>query len=252
MNARYLGSAVVVTLLSSVSIRVSNSFILKQRSSYVIAQLSSPIKFSLRNLSMYMWLLALNVALWRPLSMLLLDIRPKLSSLKCLHISWLFRSYVGGPCSKILVELHCSFSYWWASATLIVICPALESFPHRSCHCFINWILSQCNGFVPWISFVLSPTPSSLWMFISLDLMLLLDKTKSHVNLYLVITLVDTRRLWKLSKSLLLSCLRQLGYVLLCCVLIFWSPPCWFLTLWLSWFAPSLAQCLFLQSNWCH
>ena len=50
-------------------------------------------------------------------------------------------------------------------------------------------------------------------MFISLDLMLLLGKTKSHINLYLVITMVDTMRLWKLSKSLLLSCLRQLGYV---------------------------------------
>ena len=38
-------------------------------------------------------------------------------------------------------------------------------------------------------------------MFISLDLILLLGKTKSHVNLYLVITLLDTRRIWKLSKS---------------------------------------------------
>ena len=74
-------------------------------------------------------------------------------------------------------------------------------------------------------------------MFISLDLLLLLDRTKSHVNLYLVITLVDTRHIWKLSKSLLLSCLQQLGYVLLRCVLTFWSPPCWFLTLWLSLFA---------------
>ena len=41
----------------------------------------------------------------------------------------------------------------------------------------------------------------------------------------------------EISKSLLLSCLRQLGYVLWRCVLIFWSPPCWFLTLWLSLFA---------------
>ena len=62
-------------------------------------------------------------------------------------------------------------------------------------------------------------------MFISLDLMLLLGKTKSYVNLYLVITLVNTRRIWKLGKSPLLSCLRQLGYVLLRCVLIFESPP---------------------------
>ena len=193
MDARYLGSAIVVTLLSSVSIRVSNSFILKQRSSYVIAQLSSPIKFSLRNLSLYMWLLALNVVLRRPLSMPLLDLRPKLSPLLCSHVLWLSRSCVGGPCSKILVRSHCSF-YWWAGATLIAIYPALEPFPRRSCRCFINWILSQCLGSVPWILVVLSPTLSSLWMFISLDLMLLLDKTKSHVNLYLVITLVDTRR----------------------------------------------------------
>ena len=56
-------------------------------------------------------------------------------------------------------------------------------------------------------------------------------------NLYLVITLVDPRRKWKFSKSPLLSCLRQLGYVLLRCVLIFRSPPCWLLTLWLPLFA---------------
>ena len=56
-------------------------------------------------------------------------------------------------------------------------------------------------------------------------------------NLYLVITLVDPRRKWKLSKSLLLSSLWRLGYVLLCWVLIFWSPPCWVLTLWLPLFA---------------
>ena len=61
---------------------------------------------------------------------------------------------------------------------------------------------------------------------ISLNLMLLLSKTKSHVNLYLVITLVDTRCIWKLSKSPLLSCLWQLSYVLLRCVLIFKLPPC--------------------------
>ena len=63
--------------------------------------------------------------------------------------------------------------------------------------------------------------------------MLLLGNTKSHVNLYLVITLVDTRHIWKLGKSPLLSCLRQLSYVLLRYVLIFRSPPCWLLNLWL-------------------
>ena len=62
-------------------------------------------------------------------------------------------------------------------------------------------------------------------MFISLDLMLLLGKTKSHANRYLVITLVDIRHIWKLSKSPLLSCLWQLSYDLWHCVLIFGSPP---------------------------
>ena len=38
-------------------------------------------------------------------------------------------------------------------------------------------------------------------MFINLDRMMLLDKTKSQVNLYLVLTLVDTRRIWKLGKK---------------------------------------------------
>ena len=61
---------------------------------------------------------------------------------------------------------------------------------------------------------------------ISLDLMLLLGKTKSQVNHYLVITWVDTRRIWKFCKSPLLSCLWQLSYVLLRCVLIFGSPAC--------------------------
>ena len=54
---------------------------------------------------------------------------------------------------------------------------------------------------------------------------------------HLVITLVDARRAWNLNKNLILSCLWQLSYVLLRCVLIFRSPPCWFLTLWLSLFA---------------
>ena len=183
MDAHYLGSAVVVTLLSSVSIRVSNSFILKQRSSYVIAQLSSPIRFSLGSLSLYTGLLALNVVLRRPLSMPLLDLRPKLDSLECLHVSWLSRSCVGGHCSKILVRSHCSFFFWWAGAMRIAIYPALEPFPRRSCRCLINQILSQCLGSVPWILFILSPTFPRLGMSISLGLMLLLNMTGSYDNL---------------------------------------------------------------------
>ena len=90
----------------------------------------------------------------------------------------------------------------WSLSTL-----ALEPFPRRSCCCFINWIPIQYIGSIPRVSFILPPTLSSLGMFVSFDLMLLLGKTKSHVNLYRVLTLVDTRRIWKLSKSPLLSCL---------------------------------------------
>ena len=53
----------------------------------------------------------------------------------------------------------------------------------------------------------------------------------------LVITLVDASHTWNLSTRSLLSCLRQLSYVLLYCVLILGSPPCWLQTLWLSLFA---------------
>jgi hypothetical protein len=70
---------------------------------------------------------------------------------------------------------------------------------------------------------------------------------------YLVITLVDARHAWKLSKSPLLSCLRQLSYVLLCYVLIFKSPPCWFQTLWLPLFdIPPLYSACSSNPNMCH
>jgi hypothetical protein len=60
---------------------------------------------------------------------------------------------------------------------------------------------------------------------ISLDLMLLSNMTGTF---HLVITLVDARRAWNLSKSPLLSCLRQFSYGPLHYVLILGSPPCWF------------------------
>jgi hypothetical protein len=44
---------------------------------------------------------------------------------------------------------------------------------------------------------------------------------------HLLITLVDARHVWNLSKSPLLSCLQQLSYVILCCVSIFGLPR-WF------------------------
>ena len=57
---------------------MSNSFILEQHSSYVIAQLSSPIRFSLGSLSLYTGLLALNVALRRLYLCLCLTLGPSL------------------------------------------------------------------------------------------------------------------------------------------------------------------------------
>ena len=64
---------------------------------------------------------------------------------------------------------------------------------------------------------------------------------------------MDTRRIWKFSKSLLLSCLRQLGYVLLRCVLIFRLLPCWLLTLWLPLLLSLLLIVLALmQPNLCY
>ena len=145
----------------------------------------------------------------------------------------------------------------WCSANRYL--PRLQNlFPHRSCRCFINWIPSQCISSVSRILFVLSPTLPSLWMFVNLDIMLLLGKTKSHVILYLIIPLVDTRRIWKLGKSPLLSCRWQLGYVLLHSVLILRSPSCWLLTLWLPLFAipPSHNACTYatkfvLRENAC-
>ena len=83
--------------------------------------------------------------------------------------------------------------------------------------------------------------------------MLLLSKTKSHVRHYMVITLVDTRHIWKFCKNPLLSCLRQLGYALLRCVLIFGSPTCWLLTLWLPLLLSLLLIVLALmQPNLCY
>ena len=105
MDARYLGSAVVVTLLSSVSIRVSNSFILKQRSSYVIAQLSSPIRFSLGSLSLYTGLLALNVVLRRLYLCLCLTLGPSLVPLNACMFCGCPAPVWEDPAQKSLLDL---------------------------------------------------------------------------------------------------------------------------------------------------
>ena len=60
----------------------------------IISRLSSPIKFSLRNLSLYMWLLALNVVLQRLYLCLCLTLGPSLVPLNacmcrgCLAPMW--------------------------------------------------------------------------------------------------------------------------------------------------------------------
>jgi hypothetical protein len=82
-------------------------------------------------------------------------------------------------------------------------------------------------------------------MFVSLDLMLLPNMTGSHVNLSSGNHLGGRKACVELNKNLMLSCLRQFNYVLLCSVLIFRSPPCWLQTLWLPLLAipPLLSVC---------
>ena len=95
----------------------------------------------------------------------LLDLRPKFCSLERLHVSWLSHSYVGGLCSKILVEPHCSFFYRWSGAiltaiysgfgTLFLVDPiitllteslvsALSLFPESRLFCFQFFQVSGC------------------------------------------------------------------------------------------------------------
>ena len=93
----------------------------------------------------------------------------------------------------------------------------------------------------------------SLWMFISPDLMLLLGKTKSHVNLYLVITLVDTRCLWKFKQESHAQSSSLVNLCFSCAMSLPWTTPCWLLTLWLPLLA--IPPCMVLapmQPNLCH
>ena len=161
----------------------------------------------------------------------LLDLRPKLSSLECLHVSWLFHSCVGGPYSKILVGPHCSFSYWWASATLIAICPGFGTFSSQ-----IMSLLYQLN---PWVVYWLCPLNTASFVS-NAPRSLKVYQPRSHVLPNMIESPINwlsgsfpngRKACVKLGKSPLLSCLWQLSYVLLRCVLIFGSPACWLLTL---------------------
>jgi hypothetical protein len=81
------------------------------------------------------------------------------------------------------------------------------------------------HQFCPWSLFTSSSTFPSLGMFISLDLMLLLNILESHVNQLSSRFLGRHKACMELGKNLMHSRLQQLSYVLLCYVLIFESPP---------------------------
>jgi hypothetical protein len=88
--------------------------------------------------------------------------------------------------------------------------------------------LRLVHRFCPWSLLTSSPTFPSLGIFISLDLILLLNMIESLVNLSSGNHLGGRKVCIDLNKDLMLCCLRQLSYVLLCYVLISGSPPCWF------------------------
>jgi len=59
---------------------------------------------------------------------------------------------------------------------------ASESFPCESYHCFINQICGWYLYFLIWVMLVSSLLSSGIWMVIGLDLMLLSNRTKWHVD----------------------------------------------------------------------
>jgi hypothetical protein len=105
------------------------------------------------------------------------------------------------------------------------------------------WLTHQ---FCPWSLLTSSPIFPSLEMFISLDLMLLLNMIESLVNLSSGNHLGGRKVCVDLSKDLVLRCLRQLSYVLLCYVLISGLPSWLILNLVTTfvWY-PSIVLCLF-------
>ena len=114
----------------------------------------------------------------------------------------------------------------WCNANRYL--PCLEPFPRKSCHWFINWIPSQCIGSIPRITFVLSPTLSSLWIFISLDLMLLLGKTKNPIFTFKACVKIKQE-----SHAQLSSLVNLVNLCFSCAMSLPWTTPCWLLTLWL-------------------
>jgi hypothetical protein len=80
--------------------------------------------------------------------------------------------------------------------------------------------LRLVHQFCPWSLLISSPTFPTLRIFISLDLMLLLNMIESLVNLSSDNHFGGRKVCMYLSKDLMLCCLQQLSYDLLCCVLI--------------------------------
>jgi hypothetical protein len=106
--------------------------------------------------------------------------------------------------------------------------------------------LRLVDRFCPWSLLISSPTFPSLGMFISLDLMLLLNMIESPISLSSGNHLGGRKVCVDLSKDLVLRCLRQMSYVLLCYVLISGSPPWLILNLVTTFVCyPSIVLCLF-------
>jgi hypothetical protein len=107
-------------------------------------------------------------------------------------------------------------------------------------------------SYVPQISLVLSPTLLSLWMFIRLDLILLPNKTKSHVNL------LSSNLPGKLKACVELKQESHAQLSLLvnpyfsCAMSLPWTTPCWLQTLWLPLLLSLFASACSYATNLCH
>ena len=101
---------------------------------------------------------------------------------------------------------------------------ASESFPCESYHCFINQIYGWYLYFLICVLLVSSLLSSGIWMVIGLDLMLLSNRTKWHVD-RLSDNFVDGRKLYvdlNLSQSFISCSLRQQIPIALILCLCFW------------------------------
>jgi hypothetical protein len=126
--------------------------------------------------------------------------------------------YVGSP-SYLSYRCFSTTLYLTAGSQNLVL--ANRVVPYQLNLWLVHW-------FCPWsLLTYLQLLPKSR-MFISLDLMLLSNMTKSYGNLSSGHHFGERKACVELRKNLTLSRLWQLSYVLLCYVLIFRSLPYWF------------------------